>query len=105
MTRKVQSFNMASMKYKHCSNEFETTCEITKYLLISKVLQKTIHCTILCNILHKINDFAIAKTKTILFLAKSINKEKSLYTDVFDKRNPASIDKKLLNRNKSTKNI
>lgn len=58
---------------------------------------------VLCNILHKINNFSIVKIKTILLLVKSINKEKSLYIDTYNKKNLTNIDEKMLDSNKVTK--
>lgn len=82
------------MKYKHCSKIYIIIYEITKYLLTYKVQQKLAHCIVSCNILYKTNDFLITKTKAMLFLSKPINKKKSLYIDAFDRKDPASINKK-----------
>lgn len=76
---------------------------MTKYLSMYKVRQETVYCTFLCNILYKINDFPIAKTKAILPLAKLISKEKSPYIDALDRKNLTGINKKMSNRNKAAK--
>lgn len=77
------------------------------------------HYIVLCNTLNKINGFLIAKVEAISLLVKLISKEKSLYIEVFDKRNhsfnkknlaldsknPASIDEaiKILNNSENIK--
>lgn len=52
-------------------------------------------CTILCNILYKLNSFSIVKAKAILLLVKLISKKKSLYTDILEKKNSAFNKKNL----------
>lgn len=53
------------------------------------------HCTISYNILYKVNsNFLIAKVKAILPLIKPISEEKSLYIDVFNKKDLGSINYK-----------
>lgn len=58
---------------------------------------------ILYNILYKINNFFLAKIKVILPLIKPISKKKSLYIDIPDKKNPTSINEKILNKSKIIK--
>lgn len=48
-------------------------------------------------------DFLIVKTKPILFLIESIIEKKSLYTDALDRKDPVTINKKMLNKSKITK--
>lgn len=45
----------------------------------------------------------MAKTKAVLFLAKSINKKKISYIDAFNKTNLATINKKIPDRNEVAK--
>lgn len=61
------------------------------------------HFIFIYNILYKTNDFLVAKIKTLLSLAKKINKKESLYTDTIDKKNLADIDDQISNKNKAAK--
>lgn len=45
----------------------------------------------------------MTKAKAILSLVKPISEKKSLYTDIFDKKDQVSIDKKILNKYKAAK--
>lgn len=76
---------------------------MTKYFSTYKVRQKTSCCTILYSILYKTNNLSIAKIKTILLLAKPINKKISLYINAFDRKDLADINKKMPNKNEVTK--
>lgn len=73
---------------------------IIEHFSMSKVWQRRTCHTVQCNILHKTNNFPIAKTKAILLLVKPISEEKSLYKNAFDRRNTICIDKKMLNKSK-----
>lgn len=44
----------------------------------------------------------MAKAKAMLPLTKLIYKEKSLYTDIFDEKDLAGINKKMPDKNKAT---
>ena len=84
---------MAGMKYIHCSKVCETIRGMTKYFSMFKMRQGTVRRTVSRNTLYKTNGFSMAKTEAILPLVELINKEESPYTDVFDRRDPAGIDK------------
>lgn len=55
------------------------------------------------NTLHKTNNFPMAKIEAILLLIKPISKEKSLFTDAPDRKNPTSSDKEMSDRSKVAK--
>lgn len=57
------------------------------------------------NILDKTNSFLMAKAEIILFFVKLISKKQIPYTNVFNKRDLASIDKaaKMISQNKNRK--
>lgn len=76
---------------------------MTKYLSTYKIQQKKTHCIVLCNIFYKTNNFLIVKIEVKLLLAKPINKKKSLYTDIFNKKDPTNNDKKILDKKKVSK--
>lgn len=95
---------MAKIKCKYSLKMSEITCKMTKYLLTCKMQQKTAYYTSLYTTLHKKNDFIIAKIKATLFLENSINKEKTVYINIFDKKDLASIDEKMLDKSKIVKN-
>lgn len=94
---------MASIKCRHCSKIYRIIGKITKHFSICKVRRGTTYFTVPCNTLHKTNNFSIAKTEAILPLVKPFNEKKSLYTDTYDKRNPADINKKMPNKNEVAK--
>lgn len=102
-SRKSLVLNMANIKCNPCSKVCETIYGIIKHLSTYEIWQKTVYYIILHNILCKINHFLIAKLKTILPLAKSISKKKSPYTNIFNIKNMASIDKIILDRSKTVK--
>lgn len=60
------------------------------------------HCIILYNILYKINDFLIGKSKVLLFLAKLIGKENSSYIDALNMKNLVNINEKMLDKSEAT---
>lgn len=102
---------MAGMKCKHCSKICGITCGIIKHLSMYKMQQSKARYIVPRDSLYKTNSFLIAKAKTILPLVELISRKKSLYTDafdrkdpVFDKIDPASINKAAQMSNK-TENI
>lgn len=63
------------------------------------------HYIVSYNILFKTNGFLIAKKKVILPLLKSINKKKSLYIDIFNKKDLILNKSNLASIEKSRKNV
>lgn len=63
------------------------------------------YCIILNNILYQTNSFPMAKVEIILFLVKLINKNESLYTDAFDRKDLAFNTKNLASINEAAEII
>lgn len=76
IVRKVQSFDMADMKYKYYSKIYKTTFGMTKHISMYKMRQKTAYYIISRNILNKINDFSMAKVEVMLPFEELIRKKK-----------------------------
>lgn len=55
------------------------------------------------NILYKTNDFSMTKAQAILLLIKPISKKKTLYTNALNRKDPAGIVEKMLDKNKAAK--
>lgn len=64
---------------------------------------RTVHCKISCNILNKINDFSMTEAKEMLPLVEPISKKKSSYTNAPNRKDPANIDEKMLNKSEIIK--
>lgn len=94
---------MPNIKCKYCLKICKITYKIIKHFSMYKMWQKIVLYIVSCNILHKPNNFSMAKTKTILPLKKSISEEKDLYIDTFDGKNLAGIVEKMSDSNKVIK--
>lgn len=100
---KDKSFNMAGIKCRYYSKVYKTTCEMTKHLSTYKLRQGTVRYTVSRKTLYKIKHFSMAKAEVMLSLVEPISKEKSPYTDAPDRRDPTSINTKILERIEVTK--
>lgn len=74
-----------------------------KYLSMCKMQQGKTYYIVLHNILYKINSFLKVKIEAMLPLVKQMNKKKSLYINIFEKRDLAFDKKTLTGINKNAK--
>lgn len=84
---------MASMKCKHCSKVYETTCVMTKHISACKVQRGKGRFTVPRNTPHNINHFlATSETETMLEPAKK-GDYKSPHLSNVDRRYPDDNNK------------
>lgn len=83
------------MKCRHYSEVYKISCGITNYFSMYEICLETMPYIMSRNILYKTNNFVMVKVKVMLPLIKLMNKEKSLYTNTFDKKDPAGINEEM----------